>query len=86
MSGVHELLEIAKRGGYDAKLDVESGTAVFTPRKMTNADRIRAMSDEEMAAFMERTITFAGCPSLPINCQESCAKCWLDWLKQEDKE
>ncbi len=40
----------------------------------TNADRIRSMSDEELAEWLEdRTM-------LPIN------GLWLDWLKQEVKD
>lgn len=55
---------------------------------MTNADRIRAMSDEELAlALMEACIgreICAGCPA-----QECSPKCpgesydaWVKWLKQ----
>ena len=41
---------------------------------MTNADRIRAMSDEELAEFL------AGTWNKIYNCLD-----WLDWLKQEVK-
>ena len=51
------------RGYFDGKM--------HKPPVITNADRIRAMSDEELAAWLEdRTM-------LPIN------GLWLDWLKQE---
>ena len=49
----------------------------YEPKKLTNADRIREMSDDELAKFM---------------CHVDCAFChiglndWLDWLKQEAKE
>ena len=48
------------------------------PRKpITNADRIRAMTDEELAHFLEmkagRFVSFYPTP----------AKNWLDWLRQE---
>ena len=55
-------------------------------RKKTNADRIRAMTDKELADFMCRNIS---------NGTVNCAFCavaefcrmghngWLDWLKQE---
>jgi hypothetical protein len=52
----------------------------------TNADRIRAMTDEELAEFFQNT-TF--CDSCFINKNEcgtesySCIQRWLDWLKQE---
>lgn len=57
-------------------------------RPMTNADRIRGMTDEELAT------NFAGrcCPKKDefYDCGklngksfswEDCRKCWLDWLK-----
>ena len=40
----------------------------FNRRKPTNADRIRAMSDEELAEWLEDHCYQYG---------------WLDWLKQE---
>lgn len=54
----------------------------------TNADRIRSMSDEELAVLLEGCI----CPSDPckkvVNRERQpdkkmCQSCWLDWLKQE---
>ena len=47
----------------------------------TNADRIRAMSDEELAKVMERML---GCP-ITGDCKkmsEDCNDCWLEWLQQ----
>ena len=44
----------------------------------TNADRIRAMSDEELANF----ISSCGCPDHTRYCIESCPDCNLKWLKQ----
>ena len=66
----------------------------------SNADRIRAMSDEELAAFMSQVndidspIPF--CKDLP-ECLElldtengipvkNCEKCMLDWLRQPATE
>lgn len=58
------------------------------PQPQTNADRIRAMTDEELADTFE-TI---GCPQddARFPCaypdgrdEELCQKCWLDWLKEE---
>ena len=57
--------------------------------RRTNADKIRAMSDEELAKAV-----YMGCPEgKSISCcigvlmrepsSEECQKCWLDWLKQE---
>lgn len=50
-------------------------------KPQTNADRIRSMTDEELAEW----IYTDGC------CQEGkcsnvgCKECWLEWLKQESK-
>ena len=51
---------------------------------MTNADRIRAMSDEELAEFL-----YWYCPydEAKMDCEESdCDECVADWLKQPYKE
>lgn len=60
----------------------------WEPIPKTNADRIRAMTDEELAELMEDK---GDCP--PIECPHDgegakvtrldCKACWLDWLKQE---
>ena len=50
-----------------------------TPRPQTNADRIRAMSDEELATFLgSRPL----CPKQIGECPCDCGKCWIEWLKQ----
>lgn len=55
-----------------------------TDEPHTNADRIRAMSDEELAEFIGNFPMETICPN---NCHEDperdCAVCVLDWLKQE---
>lgn len=49
---------------------------------LTNADRIRAMSDEELADF----ISACGCPDHARDCKESCKDCTMEWLKQPAEE
>lgn len=71
---------------------VESCTAKGCPYRTephTNADRIRSMTDEELAEFLEKV---GGCgPSFDekyCNNVNGCPEginCWLDWLKQEVK-
>ena len=55
--------------------------------KRTNADRIRAMTDEELAKWIADI--YPDCPP-GYNCDSSrvtdCCDCWLDWLKQEATE
>lgn len=65
---------------------------------MTNADRIRAMSDEELAYFLKccmyndfkppcKKSTFFSALHRP-DCEENCTECICEWLQQpaEDKE
>ena len=52
----------------------------YEPKLTTNADRIRSMSDEELADCLAPTgCPYDICPEAGITCN----KCWLDWLKQE---
>jgi len=57
-------------------------------KKQTNADRIRAMSDEELA----KQLCKGSCPpdKYKFHCTKifsggttECEKCWLDYLTQE---
>lgn len=57
--------------------------------KMTNADRIRNMSDEELAEFLD-IVGEDGIPSqyadVPCDCcceKTECSKCWKEWLQSE---
>lgn len=66
------------------KIRYSTGCTYHNPKPMTNADRIRSMSDEELAEYMGDVQTWGGCPNHGArNCTENCADCWLDWLKQE---
>ena len=58
----------------------------------TNGDRIRAMTDDELADFLSKSR--GGCRALTTesyvcdyyyddNLNTDCHKCWLDWLNQE---
>ena len=50
------------------------------PQPKTNADRIRAMTDEELARGM------SGLESFALTCGGGWPpEKWLDWLKQEEK-
>ena len=54
-------------------------------KPQTNADRIRAMSDEELAELLYNGCTGHKCTNYypEENLEEQCKRCWLDWLKQE---
>ena len=48
------------------------------PEIITNADRIRDMSDEELAYQFG-----AQCPKgRKRECDKRCSQCWLEWLQQ----
>ena len=50
-------------------------------QSLTNADFIRAMTDEELAVLLQNSCCrpdLMDCPQIV-----DCEKCWLDWLKQE---
>lgn len=54
---------------------------------LSNADRIRAMSDEELA---ERIWSKFGCPNgknhVTCGYVGDCKDCWMEWLQQPAKE
>lgn len=57
------------------------------PRNKTNADRIRAMTDEELAMWINDVTTNAlSVLALGSNKQTKTIFYWLDWLKEEEKE
>ena len=53
-------------------------------RKMTNGDRIRSLSDEELAEYIwnYKLCHPDDCP-YPDGGGAECIKCTLDWLQQE---
>lgn len=62
----------------------------WEPKPLTNADRIRAMSDEELAYFIAEPSVAPPpwCKEIPVcpHMDEDivpCHECALDWLKQE---
>ena len=57
------------------------------PCKMTNADRIRSMTDEELAEFL-RPVKCVDCHLLDcgveeMNFKKTCEERILDWLREE---
>lgn len=56
------------------------------PRKpMTKADRIRSMSDEELADFITDDMCGLICGD-PLECEGQCKQKMLDWLKKEVRD
>lgn len=55
---------------------------------MTNADKIRAMPDEELAGWLHSIRYSWTCVPRDngnrcATFKDDCDACWLDWLKQE---
>ena len=66
---------------YDNCTECWDSWAEYNP-PMTNADHIRAMTDEELSWFLGRDIS--GCMRETPTCEVtlSCRECFLNWLKQ----
>ena len=59
-------------------------------RNPTNADRIRSMSDEELAVWIAETSNCSDWCGLNERCStkpeyECCVNVWLEWLREECK-
>ena len=67
---------------FDVNYDGEHGCTDFTP--FTNADRIRAMSDEELAVFLTDCSTGGGW--ITEVGRKICHEKNLEWLKQPAEE
>ena len=54
-----------------------------TPKPQTNADRIRAMSDEELADLMATICDCVRCPAKRMCIKsKSCRECLLEYLRK----
>lgn len=56
---------------------------------MTNSDRIRKMSDEELASILELRDCYGDaykCPEWDSGCECICQEGFLKWLRQEVSE
>lgn len=70
---------------FNACYDDDDECIGFVPKTMTNADRIRSMSDKELAEFLmkpTRIIPKYECE----DCENDCTECVLEWLREETKK
>ena len=83
----HDVLETIRQSNdlHEAFLRVAKLPAVGEYKTLTNADRIRAMTDEELADFVSLCCgwTCAECPVGKECNGDECFSTWLDWLKEE---
>ena len=79
---------VCPKCGYIANHDSYFGAMVCRQcgwmryNKPTNADRIRSMSDEELAKFIEDLPIDKACHRGLCFDGETCEKCKLNWLRQ----
>lgn len=59
-------------------------SGVYFKGLQTNADHIRAMTDEELAKAIARKITL--CYGCVATNERECAECVLEWLNEETDE
>ena len=50
-------------------------------KPITNADKIRSMSDEELAKFVDGKIVCPPTSECSQVCGGDCVDCWLEWLQ-----
>ena len=64
------------------------GCSYFEEIIITNADRIRSMTDGELAEFLDATVHSSGENLFSCNDWEciECNKCYLKWLQSEARE
>lgn len=62
------------------------GCTKLKKKVMTNADRIRRMTDEELAEFFDKISDCQTCIDNPSKCRVECIDSRLKWLKQEVSE
>ena len=70
--------DTAQFGGHEPPI---TACSKFKEKSQTNADRIRAMSDEELAEYLDGV-----CHDLWQMFVKDPQKMWLDWLKKEVKD
>ena len=83
-----------RKSVFDSKKKMEIYLAAVTgvleaTGNATNADRIRSMTDEELADWLGvycngQTAQEVGKPC--VSYMGSCEECWLDWLKRESED
>ena len=55
-------------------------------KPMTNADRIRAMTDEELAELIDRETDSCAPTGDCEKMSRDCKACWLEWIQQPAEE
>lgn len=75
-AGLHDAANCFQ-DALEVKWELESQRKV---KPKTNSDRIRAMTDEELAKVLADFVVRQGCSPDDI-CRDTCTNCWLNWLR-----
>lgn len=81
----HDSVTYGNGFAIKSEVDFANGTGkIIAVRVKTNADRIRSMSDEELADFIGHKPTIEWC-SADKDCtwDDDCKDCVLVWLRKE---
>ena len=86
----HDVLETIRQSNslHEAFLRIAKLPAVGEYRTATNADRLRSMTDEELAELWWERVDCGECP-VHRDCKmtgQDCKKLALGWLQEEAKE
>ena len=72
---------ICKKTGVEIR--TTTGCTYHTPKPITNADRIRAMTDEDLVNKLYLGVCVRHFDDSQECKDNGCRKCWFGWLKQE---
>lgn len=84
VNGACELMFDCTYQSDEKGLDYDKAPTKYKEKPMTNGDRIRSMSDEELADFITDDMCGLICGD-PLACEGQCKQKMLDWLKEEEK-
>lgn len=71
-------------GYVDPETCPEPEKCQYATFPQTNADRIRAMTDEELAEYLSE-VHYCPTPS-PCDATKNCKDCWAEWLRSSVEE
>lgn len=80
-AGLHDAANCFQ-DALEAKWKLESQRKV---KPKTNSDRIRAMTDEELAEYLGY-IHYCPAPYLTCDPTKECKECWVTWLRSPVEE
>lgn len=87
LAGVTPYRSKNERDGTGCACNTRTVEKLLRQNRKTNADRIRSMTDEELAEFIAYSTSCETCVVRKGGSYEchntNCSTAWLDWLKEE---